>query len=233
MKPMYEILRYLRDLEYLIYIVLGSLAVWQLRKFYLAWEELRAAAFGLEKESAQLRLNRSAALLVVLLFLGTAEFGLVSYIIPSMPGVNPIPTPTVDLLATPTTTLPAAETPEGVPPTIMPPQGTADFSTGCIENEVMITYPENNSTVSGIVEVEGTVNVTDFGFYKFEISAAETNTWLTIQAGDQLKEEEILGFWDTGQLNPGNYYLRLVVVDNQGIQLEPCSVYLYVDISSE
>ena len=227
---MYEILKYLRDLEYLIYIVLGSLAVWQLRKFYLAWEELRAAAFGLEKESAQLRLNRSAALLVVLLFLGTAEFGLVSYIIPAMPGVNPIPTPTIDLLATPTSTLALDPNPDSIPQTVSPPSVTEINSTGCIANEVMITYPENNSTVSGIVEVEGTVDIADFGFYKFEIAAANTNNWLTVQAGDMPKEDEMLGFWDTTQLQPGNYYLRLVVVDNQGIQLDPCAVFLYVDL---
>ena len=227
---MYEILRYLRDLEYLIYIVLGALAVWQLRKFYLSWEELRAAAFGLEKESAQLRLNRSAALLVVFLFLSTAEFGLVSYIIPAMPGVNPVPTPTLDLLATPTTTLPAEINPEPGTPTLEGPPGTDSFPVGCVENQVMITYPEDNMTVSGIVEVEGTVNIPDFGFYKFEISPSETNNWLTIQAGDTIKEDEMLGFWDTAQLEAGNYYLRLVVVDNQGISLEPCMVYLYVDL---
>lgn len=227
---MYEILRYLRDLEYLIYIVLGSLAVWQLRKFYLAWEELRAAAFGLEKESAQLRLNRSAALLVVLLFLGTAEFGLVSFIIPAMPGVNPIATPTVDLLATPTSTLALNPDPEMTPQPISSPQSAEIIQTGCIANEVVITYPENNSTVSGIVEVEGTVNIPDFGFYKFEISAAETNNWLTVQAGDTPKEDEMLGFWDTTQLQAGNYFLRLVVIDNQGIQMDPCEVFLYVDV---
>ena len=94
---MNEFLRYLKDFEYLIYIIIGGFTAWQLRKFYIAWEELRAAAFGLEKESAQMRLNRSAALLVVLLFLGTAEFGLVSYIIPSMPDVEPLPTATLDL----------------------------------------------------------------------------------------------------------------------------------------
>jgi hypothetical protein len=227
---MYEILQYLRDLEYLIYIVLGSLAVWQFRKFYLAWEELRAAAFGLEKESAQLRLNRSAALLVVLLFLGTAEFGLVSYIIPAMPGVNPIPTPTVDLLATPTSTLALDPNLDSTPQPVSPPFVTDINTTGCIANEVMITYPENNSTVSGIVEVEGTVDIADFGFYKFEISAANTNNWLTVQAGDTPKEDEMLGFWDTTQLQAGNYYLRLVVIDNQGIQLDPCAVFLYVDV---
>jgi len=227
---MYELLGYLRDLEYLIYIVLGSLAVWQLRKFYLAWEELRAAAFGLEKESAQLRLNRSAALLVVLLFLVTAEFGLVSFIIPAMPGVNPLPTPTIDLLATPTSTLVPSPDPDTTPASISPPLATDMIQTGCIANEVMITYPENNGTISGIVEIEGTVNIPDFGFYKFEISAADSNNWLTVQAGDKPKEDEMLGFWDTTQLQAGNYYLRLVVIDNQGIQLDPCTVYLYIDV---
>ncbi|MCJ7716100.1 MAG: hypothetical protein MUO54_06230 [Anaerolineales bacterium] len=230
---MNEILRYLKDLEFLIYFVLGTFAVWQLRKFYLAWEELRAAAFGLEKESAQMRINRSAALLVVLLFLVTAEFGLVSYIIPAMPDVEPLPTATLDLLATPTITLAvdpgisSADIQETQSP------GAETIPTGCIPEEVMITYPENDSTVQDIVEVEGTVNIADFGFYKFEISEGDTANWLTIQAGDLPKEDEKLGFWDTTQLEPGNYYLRLVVIDNQGIQREPCAVYLYVDSPSE
>ena len=42
---MNEFLRYNRDVEYLIYFILGAHAVWQLRKFYLSWEEIRAEAF--------------------------------------------------------------------------------------------------------------------------------------------------------------------------------------------
>ncbi len=226
---MNEILLFLKDLEFLIYIVLGALAVWQLRNFVLAWEELRAAAFGLEKESAQNRLNRAAALLVVLLFLGTAEFGLVSYIIPAVPEINPLPTPTIDLLATPTATL-AAESTEPVAevqPTRIP--GTEILQAGCIPGEVIITYPENNQVVSGIVEIEGSVDIADFGFYKFEISPPDSDTWLTIQAGDSPKVEEMLGFWDTTQLDPGNYSLRLVAVDNQGLQRDPCAVDVVVE----
>ena len=228
---MNEILRYLKDLEYLIYLVLGAFTIWQLRKFFYSWEELRAAAYGLEKESAQLRLNRSAALLVVLLFLATAEFGLVSFIIPAMPEVEPLPTATLDLLATPTTTL-AVGSESAVPEeTAMP--GTAIIQSGCIPEQVMISFPENNATVRDIVEVEGSVNIPDFGFYKFEISRGESENWLTIQAGDTPREDEMLGFWDTTQLEQDNYYLRLVVIDNQGIPLDPCIVYLYVDVPSE
>lgn len=230
---MNEILRYLKDLEFLIYIILGTFTVWQLRKFYIAWEELRASAFGLEKESAQARLNRSAALLVVLLFLATAEFGLVSFIIPAIPGVEPMPTATLDLLATPTITLAVEPVPSSSDGQETPLPGTEIIQIGCIPDEVMITYPENNSTVRDIIEVEGTVNITDFGFYKFEISRADSDIWLTIQAGDSPKDDEMLGFWDTTQLEPGNYYLRLVVIDNQGIQREPCAVYVYIEPPSE
>ena len=228
---MNEILRYLKDLEFLIYLVLGAFTVWQLRKFFYSWEELRASAFGLEKESAQIRLNRSASLLVVLLFLATAEFGLVSFIIPAMPAVEPLPTATLDLLATPTTTI-VVESESVVPEETTLP-GTAIIQSGCIPEQVMITFPENNATVRDIVEVEGTVNIPDFGFYKFEISRGESENWLTIQAGDTPREDEMLGFWDTTQLEQDNYYLRLVVIDNQGIQLDPCMVYLYVDAPSE
>ena len=230
---MNELLRYLKDFEYLIYIIIGGFTVWHIRKFFLSWEELRAAAFGLEKESAQLRLNRSAALLVVLLFLGTAEFGLVSFIIPSMPNANPLPTATLDLLASPTTTIsPVEET--AVSEVQEPPlPGTAIVQAGCVPEVLMITYPENNTTVSGIIEIEGTVNIPDFGFYKFEISSLNSGTWLTIQAGDVPKIDEILGFWDTTQLDPGNYSLRLVAIDNQGVPYEPCAVDLYVEMMDE
>ena len=230
---MNEFLRYLKDFEYLIYIIIGGFTAWHIRKFYIAWEELRAAAFGLEKESAQLRLNRSAALLVVLLFLGTAEFGLVSFIIPSMPNVDPLPTATLDLMASPTTTISVLE--ETSAPTVQetPLPGTAIIQTGCVPGELMITYPENNEPVSGIVEIEGTVNIPDFGFYKFEISTPNSDVWLTIQAGDSPKSDEMLGFWDTTQLEPGNYSLRLVVIDNQGIQQDPCVVELYVEMMDE
>ncbi len=230
---MNEILRYLKELEFLIYVILGIITIWQLRKFYNAWEELRAAAFGLEKESAQVRLNRSAALLVVLLFLATAEFGLVSFIIPAMPGVEPLSTATLDLLASPTITMAAGTGTFSADVQETPLPETEIIQAGCIPDEVMITFPENNSTVQDIVEVEGTVNIADFGFYKFEISRAGTDNWLTIQAGDSPKYDEVLGFWDTTQLEPGNYYLRLVVIDNQGIQREPCAVYLYVEPPSE
>jgi len=230
---MNEILLFLKDLEYLVYIILGALAVWQLRNFILAWDELRSAAFGLEMESAQTRLNRAAALLVVLLFLGTAEFGLVTFIIPAMPDLNPLPTPTIDLLATPTATLALEPTEAGESLQQTPIPGTAVVQAGCIPDEVFISYPQANDVVNGVVEIQGSANIADFGFYKFEISAANAENWLTIQAGDEPTVDDNLGFWDTTQLEPGNYSLRLVVVDNQGLQRDPCAVDITVEMTEE
>jgi hypothetical protein len=93
----------------------------------------------------------------------------------------------------------------------------------------MISSPEDGEAVRDVVQVEGTANIPDFGFYKFEVSRDDADNWLTIQAGDTYKVEESLGFWDTTQLDPGIYNLRLVVFDNTGEQRDPCQVTVTVD----
>jgi len=231
---MEDILRYLKDYELVIYVGLALIAIWQIRKFLLAWEELRAAAFGLERESAQSQLNRTAGVLVFLLVLAILEYALVTFVVPNVEGANPLPTPTLDVLATPTTTLPAAtaassasETPEAQA------EGQEETSPGCVPGQVMISSPEEGETVQDIVEIQGTADIPDFGFYKFEISRMEAQSWLTIQAQDEVKRETELGFWDTTQIEPGQYKLRLVVFDNLGTQRDPCVVSVYVDEPSE
>lgn len=230
---MEDILRYLKNYELVIYIILALVAAWQIRKFLVAWEELRAAAFGLERESAQSRLNRTAGVLVLLLMLAVFEYALVTFVVPNVQGANPLPSPTVDLLATATSTLPPT-TPTSS--TTQAAEGQAlemEVPTGCIPGEVMISSPEDGETIRDIVEVEGTADIPDFGFYKFEVTKVDTQSWLTIQAQDEVKREEELGFWDTTQVEPGQYNLRLVVFDNLGNQRDPCVVSVYVDEPSE
>src|SRR3972149_1690241 len=106
---MEEALRFFRAYEIWIYFLLSLGGLIYLRKFILAWDELRGAAFGLEKESAQSRLNQAAGMLVLLLAIGLAVFVMVSFVAPSVPGANPLLTPTLDVLATTTATLPITE----------------------------------------------------------------------------------------------------------------------------
>ncbi|MFU8773246.1 MAG: hypothetical protein ACNA8H_12605, partial [Anaerolineales bacterium] len=106
---MEEALRFLRTYEFWIYSILAIGGLVYIRKFFLAWEELREAAFGLERESAQSRLNQSAGMLIMLLAIGFGVFFLVSFISPTVSGAIPLLTPTLDLLASPTTTLQVEE----------------------------------------------------------------------------------------------------------------------------
>ena len=226
---MEEALSFFRAFEIWIYLVLGLGGLIYIRKFILAWQELRGATFGLERESAQARLNQAASVLVLLLTMAVTEFVLVSFVAPALPGAIPLPTPTLDLLATPTTTL-AADAPlegdiEEITQSSIP---DLTYQNGCIPGQIEIIFPENGQEVSGVIGVVGTTDIPNFGFYKFEIKRPDDVIWLTIQAGNNIVRNGKLGDWDTTRLNPGEYQLGLVVVDNEAQSSPPCVIQLQV-----
>jgi hypothetical protein len=228
---MEDALRFVRDNEIIIYLILGMVAAYFLRRFFVAWGDLREAAFGLERETAQARLNWAASILVFLLILGVVEFALVYYVVPTVPGAAPIFTPTIDLLATPTVTL-DPNSPPGIPTqtlAVTAPPG----ETGCIPDEINITTPENGSTIRDVINIIGSANVPNFGFYKYETAAVNDPNWLTIQAGNTIVVNDVLGPWDTTRLSPGDYYLRLVVTDNTGQSLPPCTIQVRIEAPIE
>lgn len=236
---MEEALGFFRAFEVWIYLLLGLGGLFYVRKFILSWQELREAAFGLERENAQSRLNQSATALVLLLALAVLEFVLVSFVAPTVPGASPLPTPTLDLLATPTTTL-QAETavPEGQTVAQLPATATImpqPENETCLPGTLNIRFPTPGAEVSGIVDVLGTANIPNFGFYKLEMKRPEESTWLTVQAGNQVvpDQEGNLGKWDTRRLPPGEYDLGLVVVDNQGQATTHCVARVRVTMVAE
>lgn len=230
---MAEILRFLKDYEVWIYTLLAIGGLIYIRKFILAWEELRGAAFGLERESAQSHLNHSASMIAFLLILGIGVFALVTFVVPSVPSATPLLTPTLDLLATPTVTLATNSTEVGVvaltASTTTPAPVAAATGEGCTPGLVMLTEPLDGAEVSGIVTLKGTANTQNFGFYKYEIARPGDAIWLTIQAGRNVVMDGELGQWDTQTLSSGEYMLRLVVTDNQGASLPPCVIRVYVN----
>lgn len=223
-----EFLRFFRTYEIWIYLGLGLIALWQVRRFVLAWAEVRSSLFGLERESAQGRLNQAATFLVLLLIIAIAEFTLVTFVAPAIPGAIPISTATLNLLVTPSTTLPAI-TPAGMQPSATIPSETQGASgIGCIVGQIEFSHPEDGQEVQGTVLLTGTVDIPNFGFYSYEIARPGETIWLPIQVGREVKRDDTLGTWDTTALTPGDYMLRLVVTDNQGVALEPCVIRVAV-----
>ncbi|NOY98488.1 MAG: hypothetical protein GXP40_04670 [Chloroflexi bacterium] len=222
---MAAVYRFLSTYEGLIYLVLAIGGMIMLRWLWRAWKEWRGAIFGLEREVAQRRLARALAALLLILALMFGEFVIASFVVPSLPPSVFLSTPTLDVLVTPTGTI-SAEMATALAAT--PNVQAADTAVGCVPEELTVDSPQPGQTVSGIVELVGTVDIPKFGFYKFEISPQGGDVWSTVYAGRDVIRDDVLGRLDTGELVPGDYLLRLVVTDNQGQALPPCVIPIRV-----
>ena len=219
--------RFLASYEGLIYILLSLGGLFAFRWLWKSWREWRDSVFGLEREFAMRRMSQAlmVSLLILLLFFG--ELFLASFIVPALPTTDLAETPTLDVLdqaegslyANPAIALnvlsPVSESQSGV-------------DSGCIPGEIMLTSPESGDEVSGTITLVGTVDVDNFGFYKYEVSPQGRDAWATISAGRKLVDNGEVGLWDTTSLTPGDYQLRLEVTDNRGQIYPPCSILVRV-----
>jgi len=219
---MAAIYKFLSAYEPLIYIGLAIGGLFAFRWLWQAWNEWREAVYSLEKEFALRRMGQSIFLVILVIVLFCGELFTVSFIVPNLPASYFIPTPTLDLLATPTGTISAdLATQLALTPRPLPTLGNPS---GCIADEVIITSPKPGSEIKGLIDIKGTVNILNFGFYKYEVAPLNTDRWATITAGRNPVQDGSLGAWDTTALTPGDYQLRLVVYDNKGQTLAPCVI---------
>lgn len=217
---MEEIYRFLASYEVLIYILLAIGGLFSFRWLWRSWREWQVAVYSLEREFSSRRFGRSAVISAFIVILFCVEFFMATFIIPGLPADVFITTPTLDLISTPTGTLSAEMMTQfsGQLPQV------AASATGCIPGQVNISFPEPGDEVKGAIEISGTVNIPNFGFYKYEVAPAGSDTWATISAGRAIVNDGSLGRWDATALTPGDYQLRLVVTDNQGQNLPACIV---------
>ncbi len=223
---MAAIYRFLSTYEVLIYVVLAVGGLFAGRWLWRSWNEWRQAAYSLEKEFALRRMARGIAFVSLVLILACGELVTASIIVPSLPAAFFIATPTLDLFATPTGTISAqlatqiALTPRPVP--------TIAGADGCQLDKLAITSPKAGTEVRGTVDIQGTVNIPNFGFYKYEVAPLNSDSWATISAGRDAVIDGSLGNWDTTAVTPGDYQLRLVATDNQGRSLPACIIPIRV-----
>ena len=208
--------RTLANYEPLIYIALAIGALFAFRRMWNSWREWRDSVYGLEREFAIRRLGQATAIAFLILGLVFAEFFIATFIAPTLPASDILATPTLDLLVTPAGTLVPGATALAITQAV--PSGMS----GCIPDQIMITAPKPGDAVKGIVEITGTANVPNFAFYKYEITPLGTQNWAPVSASREPVTNARLGEWSTTSLTNGDYFLRLVITDNVGKELEPC-----------
>jgi len=217
--------RFLDSYEALIYIVLAIGGLFAFRWLWKSWREWQMSVYKLEREFSMRRMSQAFAISVLIAVLFCAEFVMASFVIPGLPAGFFLPTPTLDLLALPAGTL----SPELMTQVAAAPQPAVSANMqGCVPDKLMITSPKPGDEVKGKVDILGTVNIPNFGFFKYEVALRGSDIWATIAAGTTVRNNEKLGQWDTTALTPGDYQLRVVVTDNKGQALSPCIIPLRV-----
>lgn len=240
---MEDLLRFLETYEIWIYVLLGVFCLWYLRKVLVAWHEWRAAVFGLERETAQRHFSSAMTVMMLFIMIGLAQFLLISFVAPGMPQANIIATPTINYFTTPIATLSFTATPEAQSTGIIPTLAVSEQE-GCVPGKLEWTFPKNGAQISGVVNLKGTIQIPNLGFYKYEYSSVGSNNWITIAAGNTNITDSALGSagntnitvsalggggaWNTSQLVPGDYRLRLVAADNQNQALPACVINIRI-----
>ncbi len=225
---MIGLLRFLKEFEGGIYLLLLVLVLVMGSRLISAIQEKKKSAFGLEQEVVQKRINSTTAYLAVIVLLFIGQILLVSVASVRYPGMYTLTTPTAGVLPTPTdffqAMLAMEETPEGLEQT-----QTAVAMTGCIPQQIEWKSPTSGDEVTGSVTLSGTINVPNMGFYKYEYRQKGREDWTPIAAGNKvIIEGDLGGSWNTSELEPGLYELRIVVSDNQNNLFEPCVIEVKV-----
>lgn len=225
---MAEILLLIEAYQFWIYAGLGLAALVYLRSVWKWNLERRKAMFGLERARALAGLRRSIAMLVLVVAAMLATFIAATFVVPALPSsARPTALPTVSLLATgnPTADRGLAEGFSAATPI---PVGSPNPA-GCSNPEATLSGPESGETLEGVVGVQGTADIANFAFYRYEYRAAGGQAvWQAISAGTDPVVEGELGTWDTSLVPAGEYELRLVVTDTSGNAPQPCVVQVRV-----
>jgi len=227
-----------------LYALFAIIAVFALRSALRARGEIRQSIFSLEKEFARNRVYRGAAVAALMVLLAGALFAATHYSKPAPPPtVEATPTATRLLRATPTLA-PEEITPSPTPtntrarPTRQPVPTTAPVTPTptappvtppvCPTSGVVLYSPSNGALLTGVTQLTGTADIEAFWYYKIEIGVGNNpSDWTVIgELHYGPVRDGLLGTVDANAFPPGEYTLRLVVVNNSGNFPEPCAVHI-------
>ena len=246
-------LLFIRTVAPFVYIAAGFVILFRLRSFMSARYDLALAQFQLERERAEERGGRSITQIIVLLEIAALVFLLanVSYDawndfigtesvqaatstprfgtdIPGDVGegfiVSTVPAEGPQLVQTAQPTV----TPAG---TLLP----ADAPVGCsVDNQAYLTVPNNGQIIFEVESIEGTANIQNFGYYRFEIRSMDDEDESFRVIGGAASDNTTpvvngpLGTIIPQNYVPGEYRFRMTVFDHSGTLREVCEITIFI-----
>jgi hypothetical protein len=214
-----------------IYLGLGLFGLIYLRIAIKRYRDYTSTFFGLERDRARERLIQSIIMLILIAAGFVATFVAATFGGPAVPvSARPTVLPTVSLLDTPVVTSAGNETEVNSTPM----ENAILEGLGCANPDATISSPKDGDSIKNLVDVLGTANIPGFAFYKVEIKSSEPQAvWQAIGARNEpicetCEVEESLARWDTSLVTPGEYLLRLTVMDSVGNAPLPCELKVRV-----
>jgi hypothetical protein len=95
---------------------------------------------------------------------------------------------------------------------------------GCNAAGVSLDHALVGQTVSGVFEVRGTANIDNFAYYRVEVLPPGANAYVEVRRSFRPVVDGVLARVSATRFAPGEYRLRLVVVDARGGFPQPCDI---------
>ena len=102
--------------------------------------------------------------------------------------------------------------------------GSSDTVAGCPDSGAQITSPLGGGTLNDIIFFYGTAQAADFAFYKLEIRPASGGEFITFDGTEQTVTANFLGQVAAYAFAPGEYVIRLAVVDTNSDVIGTCEI---------
>lgn len=111
------------------------------------------------------------------------------------------------------------------------PTATQSTTAGaCTDPDSIINSPGVGAMLSGVITITGTARLENFSFYKLEIRQEGTgDPYVTFYTGDTEVVDGTLAEFNTTAYPNGEYWLRLVVVNDTGNYPERCAILVIFD----
>ena len=128
------------------------------------------------------------------------------------------------LFVPPVTPLPPTATGRPSSISVTPTEGTPTLVPGCDNPGAQITSPAGGETLVDDIFFYGTAHTEDFSFYKLEIRAANKDEFTTFDGDNEPVIADFLGQVGAYAFTPGDYVIRLAVVDTNSAVVGECSI---------